>query len=226
MTQFFDLPTLWFLVMGLVMIGYVMLDGFDLGVGMLHLFAKGDYQRRVFLNAIGPVWDGNEVWLVVLIGASFAGFPHAYATLFSAFYVPMTLLVIMYVFRAIAIEFRSKRPAAGWRQTWDFCFCGGSLVIAFLLGVILGNLVHGLPLDANQHYIADVNHALTPYALLTGVMSVALFTMHGAIYLLLKTEGELHNKIRAWINPAIIFFIMCYAVTTVVTLIYHPYMVD
>jgi cytochrome d ubiquinol oxidase subunit II len=208
------------------MICYAMLDGFDLGVGILHLFTKEEYERRVFINAIGPVWDGNAVWLIVIIGALFAGFPFAYATLFSTFYTPLTALIAALIMRAVAIEFRGKIVSVIWKKIWDTIFFLASLLIAFGIGVAVGNLVAGIPLDANQDFTGDVFYFFSPYTLLVGLTTVALFTMHGAIFLVMKTEGDLHDKLRMWINPAIIFFIMCYAATTMATLIYQPHMID
>lgn len=219
-----DLQATWFVVIVLLLAGYAILDGFDLGVGMLHLFSKKDDERRLMLNSIGPVWDGNEVWLVTAGGALFAGFPHVYATLCSAFYVPLMLLLSSLIFRAVAIEFRSKQPMAWWRWTWDVLFSLASFLIAFALGVAMGNMIGGIPLASDKEFIGNFNDLVSPYALLVGVMTVALFAMHGAIYILMKTEGELHDKLRRWINPSIIFFIMTYAFTTMATLIYMPHM--
>lgn len=216
----------WFTVFVILMTGYVILDGFDLGVGMLHLFTKDDEERRLMLNSIGPVWDGNEVWLVTGGGALFAGFPDMYATILSAFYEPVMILLSGLIFRAVAIEFRSKRPSRAWRQTWDILFTIGSFIIAFILGLILGNLIRGIPLDAHKEFTGTLQDLLHPYAILVGIMAVALFTMHGSIYVVMKTEGAFHDKVRSWINPAIILFIICYATTTMATLIYMPHMVD
>lgn len=216
----------WYCVIIASVICYAMLDGFDLGVGALHLFTKKDEERRVFLNAIGPVWDGNEVWLVVLIGAMFAGFPLAYATLLSAFYIPLTLLIFALIFRAIAIEFRSKTPMKWWRSMWDVLFFLASLSIALAVGMALGNLIQGIPLDDNHDYAGHYLWTFfRPYALLVGILTLALFMMHGTIYLVMKTEGELQQRIIEWVRPAMIFFIMTYAITTVVTLIYQQHMV-
>lgn len=217
----------WYVVIIASMIFYAMLDGFDLGVGALHLFAKKDEERRIFLNAIGPIWDGNEVWLVIVIGGLFAGFPYAYATLLSAFYVPLTILIAGLIFRACAIEFRSKVAHGKWRRIWDFLFFAASVVIAFAIGIALGNLIQGIPLDAKHDYVGGVILSfLRPYALLTGVMVLSLFMMHGAIFLVMKTEGELQKRVMTWVNPTIIFFIMTYAVTTMVTLIYQTHMTN
>lgn len=216
----------WFTLFVVLLTGYAILDGFDLGVGMLHLFSKKDEERRLMLNSIGPVWDGNEVWLVTAGGALFAGFPKIYATVCSAFYIPIMLLLSGLIFRAVAIEFRSKRPSMIWRWTWDVLFSLGSLIIAFGLGLVLGNLIHGIPLDAQGEFIGSFSDLIHPYALLVGLLTVSLFCMHGAIYILMKTEGEFHDKMRAYVNPMIIFFIMTYAITTVYTLIYEPQMAE
>lgn len=216
----------WYAVLALLLAGYAMLDGFDLGVGILHLFAKEDYQRRIQLNAIGPVWDGNEVWLVTGGGALFAGFPEAYATFASAFYLPLLLLVMGLIFRACAIEFRSKHPSLLWRCTWDTLFSLASIIIAFGLGVVVGHLVQGLPLDEHAQLIRAQFSFFQPFPLLTGMMFVALFAMHGSIYLLMKTEGLEHERVRNLVNPCIIFFVICYAITTMATLVYMPHMAE
>lgn len=222
----FDLESIWFVAVVVLLTGYAILDGFDLGVGMLHLFSTKDEERRLMLNSIGPVWDGNEVWLVTAGGALFAGFPNVYATLCSAFYLPIMFLLCGIIFRAVAIEFRSKQPMAWWRWTWDVSFTLASAMIAFALGAAIGNLIRGIPLDEHMEFTGDLLHLMHPYAILVGIMAVALFVMHGAIYILMKTEGELHDKMRLRITPAIIFFIICYATTTMATLIYMPHMVE
>jgi cytochrome bd ubiquinol oxidase subunit II len=221
-----DLQFIWFTAFVLLMTGYAILDGFDLGVGMLHLFSKKDYERRLMLNSIGPVWDGNEVWLVTAGGALFAGFPDVYATFCSAFYFPVILLLNGLIFRAVAIEFRSKQPMAWWRWTWDLLFSAASLLIALILGIAMGNLVRGIPLDEHKEFIGTLADLLNPYAILVGVLTTFLFLMHGAIYLMLKTEGEFHEKMRQRVNPSIILFVMTFALTTVATLIFLPHMTE
>jgi len=219
-----DLNTIWFILVGVLLTGYAVLDGFDLGIGALHLFTNKDEERRVMLNSIGPVWDGNEVWLVTGGGALFAAFPNVYATAFSGFYLALMLLLAALIFRAVAIEFRSKRPERWWRQMWDVGFSAGSIVSSLLIGVAMGNIAWGIPLDENGEFTGTFFSLLGPYPLLLGVTTVALFMMHGAIYALMKTEGELHDRLRRWINNCIIFFIICYAVTTMATLLYVPHM--
>jgi cytochrome d ubiquinol oxidase subunit II len=222
-----DLPAVWFALVGVLFTGYVILDGFDLGVGVLHLFAvKRDEERRVFLNAIGPVWDGNEVWLVTGGGALFAAFPAVYATVFSGFYLAFMALLCALIFRAVAIEFRSKHPSPRWRSFWDAGFAGGSLFSSLLIGVAMGNIAWGVPLDARGEFAGSFLGLLNPYALLMGVTTVALFTMHGAIYLVLKTEGELEARVRRWVNPLIIAFILCYVILTLATLLYVPHITE
>lgn len=219
-----DLNTIWFVLIGVLFTGYAMLDGFDLGVGALHLFTKKDEHRRILLNAIGPVWDGNEVWLVVGGGALFAAFPNVYATVFSGFYFAFILLLVALIFRAVAIEFRSKQPMRWWRQMWDVGFAGGSVLSSFLIGVAMGNIAWGIPLDERGEFAGSFVDLLHPYSILLGVTTVALFAMHGAIYAAMKTEGELHEQLRGWINNTIIFFVVCYAITTMATLLYVPHM--
>ncbi len=217
-----DLNTVWFFLVGALFAGYAMLDGFDLGVGALHLLARTDEQRRLSINAIGPVWDGNEVWLVTGGGALFAAFPEVYATVFSGFYTAFFLFLAALIFRAVAIEFRSKLPMAWWRTMWDISFSLGSVGAGLLLGVALGNIVWGIPLDEQGVFVGTFFGLLHPYAILTGVTTVALFMMHGAIYLHLKTEGEMQKLVRGWIRPSMIFFIVSYALLTMATLIYVP----
>ncbi len=222
-----DLNTVWFVLVGVLFTGYVILDGFDLGVGVLHLLAvHRDEERRVFINAIGPVWDGNEVWLVTGGGALFAAFPAVYATVFSGFYLAFMALLCALIFRAVAIEFRSKHPSPRWRAFWDGSFALGSLGSALLIGVAMGNIAWGIPLDAQGEFAGSFAGLLHPYALLMGVTTVALFAMHGAIYLVLKTEGGVQTAVRRWVNPLIITFILCYVVVTLATLLYVPHVTE
>lgn len=219
-----QLELTWFAAFVVLLTGYAILDGFDLGVGMVHLFSTKDEERRLMLNTIGPVWDGNEVWLVTAGGALFAGFPAAYATFCSAFYTPIMVLLTGIIFRAVAIEFRSKQPMLWWRWTWDVLFSFASMVIAASLGLIVGNLIRGIPLDDYGEFTGTLASLLHPYALLVSLFTITLFSMHGTIYVLMKTEGELHDKIRQWVNPLTIAFIVVYATTTMATLIYHAHM--
>lgn len=221
-----DLHVIWFGLVGVLLTGYAILDGFDLGVGALHLLWKTDEDRRTSLNAIGPVWDGNEVWLVTGGGALFAAFPMVYATVFSGFYLALVLLLFGLIFRAVAIEFRSKQPMAWWRRMWDVSFSVSSVLSSLLLGTALGNIALGVPLDSDHEFAGTFLGLLHPYPLLVGVTTVALFMMHGSIYLVLKTDGKRHDTARNWVNPSIIFFIICYASTTFATLLYVPHMTE
>ena len=222
----FDLNTIWFLLIGALLSGYAILDGFDLGVGMLHLFVKEDKERRIMINSIGPVWDGNEVWLVTGGGALFAAFPHVYATVFSGFYDAFILLLFMLIFRAVAIEFRSKQPMQWWRKMWDIAFSAASFLIALLMGVALANIITGIPIGPDKEFTGTFLSLINPYTVLVGITTVALFMMHGAIYSVMKTDGELQKKLRSWVNNTIIFFVICYATVTMATLIYFPHMVE
>jgi cytochrome d ubiquinol oxidase subunit II len=224
MSDFYSyLPSFWFLAVGVLFTGYAVLDGFDLGVGALHLWVRKDEHRRLFLNAIGPVWDGNEVWLVTGGGALFAAFPGVYATVFSGFYIAFMLLLFALIFRAVSIEFRSKHPAPAWRAFWDFCFAGGSIVASVLIGVAMGNIISGIPLDRFQEYTGNFFTLLSPYALFTGVTTAALFAMHGGIYLVLKTEGELQEIVRRWVWRTIIVFLACYFIFNIWTIVALPH---
>lgn len=219
-----DLNFIWFILVGVLITGYAVLDGFDLGVGALHLFSKNDRDRRILLNAIGPVWDGNEVWLVTAGGALFAAFPEAYATAFSGFYMAFMLLLFALIFRAVAIEFRSKQPMKWWRSLWDVSFSVSSILSSLLVGIALGNLAWGVPLSRHKEYIGTFLTLIHPYALLIGVLTLALFMMHGSIYVVMKTEGTLHDQARAWVKHTMIFFIVTYAIATVATLLYVPHL--
>ncbi|MGD8454125.1 MAG: cytochrome d ubiquinol oxidase subunit II [Phycisphaerae bacterium] len=217
-----DLNVLWFILLGVLLTGYAILDGFDLGVGILHLGARNDRDRRIFMNSIGPLWDGNEVWLVTFGGALFAAFPHVYATAFSAFYLPFMLLLCALIFRAVSMEFRSKRESPVWRSFFDYCFFGASTLATFLFGVAVGNAMLGIPVGEDMEFAGTLLGLVTPYPILVGIMAVALFAMHGSIYLYLKTTGELQKKIHGWMWRSFGFFLVVYLFTTVVTLVNVP----
>src|SRR3954469_14068615 len=174
----------WFVLLGVLLAGYAILDGFDLGVGILHLAVRKDEERRVLMNSIGPLWDGNEVWLVVFGGALFAAFPLAYAAAFSGLYTPFMLLLCALIFRGVSMEFRSKRPGRLWRACWDVAFCAASALASFLFGVAVGNCMLGLPLGPDGRFVRSVPLAelLRPYPSLVGLFAVATFAMHGSIY--------------------------------------------
>ncbi|MEQ8628268.1 cytochrome d ubiquinol oxidase subunit II [Ekhidna sp.] len=221
-----DYATLWFLVVGGVFTGYAILDGFDLGAGAWHLFFKRDESRRVALNAVGPVWDGNEVWLVIGGGALFAGFPDVYATVFSAMYIPFMLFLTFLIFRAISIEFRSKEPMKWWRKTWDIAYSISSIMLAVLLGVVLGNVLQGMSIGPDKEFDGSWLVFLNPYAIMVGITTLALFMMHGAIYLIMKTEGRQFVRMTIHVKQAIIFFLVSFGVTTLYSLLYFPHLSD
>jgi cytochrome bd ubiquinol oxidase subunit II len=221
-----DYPTLWFLVIGGLFTGYAILDGFDLGAGAWHLFLRQEQSRRIALNAIGPVWDGNEVWLVIGGGALFAGFPEVYATVFSAMYIPFMLFLAFLIFRAVSIEFRGKEPMKWWRQMWDVSYCLSSAILALLLGVVLGNVLQGMALGPGFEFQGHWLEFINPYALIVGITTLALFMMHGAIYLTMKTEGRLFTKITILLRNAIIFFVVSFSILTIYTLLYLPHLSD
>ena len=217
---------IWYLIIGVSVVMYTVLDGFDLGVGCLHLFTKTDNERRLMLNAIGPVWDGNEVWLIIVFGAMFVGFPPVYATICSSFYFLIMILITGLMMRAVAIEFRSKQESPRWRKIWDVLFSTGSFVIAFTIGVLMGNIITGIPIDQNEIFRGSFAGFFTPYTVLVGVLGVTVFMMHGAIYMLMKTEGEMHERVRRWVTPTIIAFVASYIATTVTTIVYKPQMIN
>lgn len=221
-----DYPTWWFLVVWAVFTVYAILDGFDLGAGALHLFFKKDISRRIALNAIGPVWDGNEVWLVIGGGVLFAGFPTLYGTLFSAMYIPFMLFLLFIILRAIAIEFRSKEEMIWWRKTWDIIYSLSSIMLALCLGIVLGNVLQGMPLNINFEYQGNWLSFFNFYSVLTGFTVLALMTLHGAIYLCLKTEGKLFDKVEKLLKYSIIAFIVLFSILNLYSLIYYPHLSD
>lgn len=196
-----ELSTLWFILIGVLFTGFFFLEGFDYGVGILLPFlGKKDEERRVIINTIGPFWDANEVWLLTAGGAMFAAFPNWYATLFSGFYLALFLMLVALIVRGVAFEFRSKDKNPRWRALWDWCIFFGSFVPALLWGVAMANIVRGVPIDANMHYVGGFFNLLNPYALLGGVAGLGVFTLHGAIFLSLRTEGELHTRAETLAN--------------------------
>jgi cytochrome bd ubiquinol oxidase subunit II len=218
-----DLHVVWFILLGALLAGYGVLDGFDLGVGILHRLARTDRERRIFINAIGPIWDGNEVWLVTFGGALFAAFPMAYATVFSGFYVAFMVLLFALIFRAVSIEFRSKMTSTRWRQAWDASFFGSSLLASFLFGLAVGNSMIGIPLDQRGVFIGAFSDLLSPYALVSGLTVVAMFAMHGAIYLVLKIpKGELQDRVRTWVWHTWGVFLVLYVLGSMYTLVAFP----
>jgi cytochrome d ubiquinol oxidase subunit II len=221
-----DLNITWFLLVGVLVIGYGILDGFDLGVGVLHLFTRNEKDRRINLNAIGPVWDGNEVWLLTGGGALFAAFPAVYATVFSGFYIALMLLLTALIFRAVSFEFRSKIESPAWRTFWDWGFGLGSLLPAVLFGVAFGNILHGVPIDAQGNYLGTFFGLLNPYSIIIGLVSLSSFTLHGAIYLTLKTEKDRQQQIVQIIPKLWIAFVALYVVATLASILGFPYLFE
>ncbi len=208
-----DYNTIWFILIAILYIGYFVLEGFDLGVGILLPFlGKDDTRRRMIINTVGPHWDGNEVWLITAGGATFAAFPNWYATLFSGFYLPLFLILLALIFRGIAFEFRSKDEAPLWRSFWDWAICVGSFIPALLWGVAFANLVRGVPIDANMNYVGGFWNLLNLYALVGGLVSLFGFSLLGAIFLSLKTEEPLAEDarklaFRLWIPAVVTLFL-------------------
>jgi cytochrome bd ubiquinol oxidase subunit II len=221
-----SLEILWFTILGVLLTGYAILDGFDLGVGILHPFVRGETERRLALNSIGPLWDGNEVWFVTFGGALFAAFPEAYATILSSMYFPIVLILFGLIGRAISIEFRSKRESKLWRAYWDASFFASSAMTTFLFGLCAGNAIYGIPLDARGEYAGGVSTLLSPYPIAVGCFCVATAAMHGSIFLYLKTEGELQARARAWMWRSYFVFAALYAIVTALTLLWVPHATD
>ncbi|HSL75238.1 MAG TPA: cytochrome d ubiquinol oxidase subunit II [Ilumatobacteraceae bacterium] len=190
-----ELTTFWFITIAVLWIGYFFLEGFDFGVGMLlHPLGRTDADRRVMINTIGPVWDGNEVWLLVAGGATFAAFPNWYATLFSGFYLPLFLILLALIFRGVAFEYRGKIDSVRWRARWDLAIAVGSWVPAVLWGVAFANIVRGVPINENQDFTGTLFTLLNPFGLLGGITTASLFILHGANFLSLKTVGDIRER--------------------------------
>lgn len=198
------LPTLWFVLIAVLWIGYLFLEGFDLGVGMHILFSTRDERhKRVMLNAIGPVWDGNEVWLITAAGATFAAFPFWYASLFSALYIPLVIVLLGLIFRAVAIEYRGKGTTSRWRRGWDLALGLGSLVTAFGIGATLALTTTGLPLNENGDRIGGAWAWFSGYAVLGGLAVVGFSLVHAAVFLALKTDGDVRSWARRFASVAL-----------------------
>ncbi|HEY9409180.1 MAG TPA: cytochrome d ubiquinol oxidase subunit II [Jiangellaceae bacterium] len=190
-----ELSTLWFVLVAVLWIGYLALEGFDFGVGILTRgFAHGEKERRVLINTIGPVWDGNEVWVITAVGATFAAFPEWYATAWSAYYLPLVLILLALIVRGLAFEYRAKHDSDAWRRRWDLVIFVGSVVPAFVWGVLLAGFAQGLPLDARHDFVGGLGDIVTPYTLLGGVATLALSIVHGAHYIAVKTVGEIRQR--------------------------------
>ncbi|MFS0885428.1 cytochrome d ubiquinol oxidase subunit II [Aeromicrobium sp. 179-A 4D2 NHS] len=194
-----ELTTVWFILIAVLFVGYFVLEGFDFGVGMLvGLMAKDDRERRVLINTIGPVWDGNEVWLLVGGGAMFAAFPEWYATLFSGFYLPLFMILVALIIRGVAFEYRGKRDDQAWRDRWDWAIIVGSFLPALLWGVAFANIVRGVPINEAHEYTGGFFNLLNPYALLGGLVTLTVFLVHGAVFVALKTVGDIRDRAHAF----------------------------
>jgi cytochrome d ubiquinol oxidase subunit II len=193
-----ELHDVWFVLIAVLWTGYFFLEGFDFGVGVLtKLLARDRAEKRVLINTIGPVWDGNEVWLLSAGGATFAAFPEWYATLFSGFYLPLLLILLCLIVRGVAFEYRAKRPEENWQRNWEQAIFWCSLLPAFLWGVAFGNIVHGVKIDRNFEYVGGFWELLNPYAVLGGLVTLSLFTFHGTVFTALKTVGDIRERARA-----------------------------
>jgi len=189
------LETIWFALWGLLWAVYFMLDGFDLGMGALHPFlARTEVEKRMLLNAAGPFWDGNEVWLITAGGVTFAAFPRVYAVMFSALYAPLLIILFALIFRAVSMEFRSKKDDPAWRALWDKGLFLGSAIPAVLFGVAFANLFMGIPIDGDGVYHGSLIALLSPYGLAGGVFFLVMFCMHGSLWAAIKTGGDLHDR--------------------------------
>ncbi len=224
-----DLITLqhiWYVIFIFSVFAYAALDGFDIGVGCLHLFARSDSERRLFINSIGPVWDSNSLWIIISSGVLFAGFPIAFASLFPAFYMPMTALVLAYILRAAAVEFRSKMESTTWRKTWDKVFAFASFLLSFGFGFIVANLIKGIPLNSDGVKEGSLLSIFSPYSLGLGVFTTLMFMLHGALYLNLKLEGSLQIKVQEWIGKLYILFLAMWISVTMATLVFETHVTE
>jgi cytochrome d ubiquinol oxidase subunit II len=216
------LSEIWFVLFVAIVAGYLILDGFDMGVGIVLLpFARNDHERRILLNSIGPIWDGNEVWLVLAGGVLFAVFPLAYASLFSGLYLAFMLVLFVMILRTVAMEFRSKEASPRWRSLWDAVFSLASAGLALLLGVAFGNVLSGLPVDGDGNISTSLISLLSPFALLVGITTVAMFAMHGALYLVMKTRGDLNARIRGWVPRLMLVFFVLNTIVVLAMVLNH-----
>jgi cytochrome d ubiquinol oxidase subunit II len=221
-----DLNTTWYLLFGVLIVGYAILDGFDLGVGVLHLFTSDETEKRINLNAIGPVWDRNEVWLLTAGGALFAAFPPVYATVFSGFYIALMLLLTALIFRAVSLEFRGKVESSTWRKTWDVAFGIGSLLPAVLFGVAVGNILRGVPINADGMFTGSFFGLLNPYSIVVGVFSLVMFTLHGSLYMAIKADGVQQARMVRFSSVLWMLLVVLYILLTGYTFFEAAYLFD
>jgi len=220
------LQVIWFLLLGVLFVGYAVLDGFDLGVGFWHLGARGDDERRTMLNAVGPVWDGNEVWLLTAGGALFGAFPAVYASVFSGFYLALMLVLLVLMARAVSLEFRSQVESPRWRSAWDAIFSVSSAVAILLFGVALGNILRGVPLNASGDFTGSFWTLLNPYALMIGVLGLAMLAFHGALYVVIKGSGDLEGRARGWARAAGYAYLALFLVASLVTIVTQEHLLE
>ena len=216
----------WFFLVGVLFTGFAILDGFDLGVGVWYLKTKSDDERRLLLNAIGPVWDGNEVWLLTGGGALFAAFPPVYATVFSGFYLAMMLVILCFVVRAVSLEFRSKEKSALWRSAFDMAFSLSSILAGLLFGLALGNVMRGIPLDDHGDYSGSFFDLLNPYSLLIGITALVMFSFHGANFIRLKSTEVLETRSKVWSFASGIVLSILFIIATISTWFHYPHLTE
>ncbi len=217
------LQLIWYVVFIVAMFAYAALDGFDIGVGCLHLFSSTDKERRYFINAIGPVWDSNSLWVIITGGALLAGFPKAFATLFGSFFIPLNILVIGYILRAAAVEFRGKMESQRWRNIWDRVFAVASYMLGFGFGFVLANLLQGLPINENEELQGSFLDMISPYSIGLGFFTTIMFMIHGALFLNMKLEGSLQQKVQGWTNNILYpLFLTAWISITMATLVFEP----
>jgi cytochrome d ubiquinol oxidase subunit II len=216
------LENLWFTLIAVLWCGYFLLEGFDFGVGVLMFrIGRTEAERGLLLRTIGPVWDGNEVWLIVAGGATFAAFPEWYATLFSGFYLALLLILVALIVRIVAIEYRNKETDPAWRVRWDWVHSIAAIVPALLWGVAFGNILRGVPIDAQHEFTGNFGTLLNVYSILGGLTTLSLFTLHGAVFLAAKTTGELRSRARrqgVWLGPIAVVLAVVFLTWTLVRL--------
>jgi len=226
------LQDIWFIVLLFIIIIYTILDGFDLGVGFWFFFSREKDKsitktdRRILLQSIAPFWDGNEVWLIAAGGILFAAFPDVYATVFSAFYLPLILVVFCLILRATSIEFHEEFDSPIWHRITDTAFIIGSIIPSFSFGVVIGNLVQGLPIDENKHFTGNLLSLFNPYALLIGLLALTIIITHGAIYIRVRTTGKLQKKATNWAKIGIISFLICSTSSLVISILVNDHILD
>ena len=217
------MQSIWFFLWGILWVVYFILDGFDLGLGtIMPLVAKDDKDRRIIYNSMGPLWDGNEVWLITAGGVTFAAFPKVYAVMFSSLYTPLLLLLFGLIIRGVSFEFRGKVDNPAWRKIWDFCLVAGSFIPALLLGVAFANIFKGIPIDGNGIYHGNLFTLLNPYGILGGLLFVFLFVIHGALWLAIKSEGELHERAVNMVNKSWYILLIIAVIFLIATAFYTP----